>query len=347
MAPDLVSDLMFSSFRLRRLLLLTATSVALFVHVGCDVGGGSANDVSISGRVLDAASNPVEAAQVVLRYTDDTGEAVERTATTDSTGRFARTIEVEGATEVSITVSKQGASVQQTRQVSPDVGGADLSFTLSIGGEENREPGRPTDILLQDQSANAIRVQESGGTSTARLTFQVVDSTGKAIQADQAVDVDFRFGNQPGDATLTPSTVQTNGQGQATVNASSGTFGNGTRSERSAWTASMSSQNWRKTRRMARFPLRLSVFTSVLLFRQVLNSISVRPLTSFILSMPLSSVQSTNVPMAEVCFRWVAIRRSSRRCSRYQSTASRGEIGSSSLPTITGYGSTLVYIRTN
>ena len=206
MAPDLVSDLMFSSFRLRRLLLLTATSVALFVHVGCDVGGGSANDVSISGRVLDAASNPVEAAQVVLRYTDDTGEAVERTATTDSTGRFARTIEVEGATEVSITVSKQGASVQQTRQVSPDVGGADLSFTLSIGGEENREPGRPTDILLQDQSANAIRVQESGGTSTARLTFQVVDSTGKAIQADQAVDVDFRFGNQPGAAPLTPTT---------------------------------------------------------------------------------------------------------------------------------------------
>jgi hypothetical protein len=223
MAPDLVSDLMLSSLRLRRLLLLTATSVALLIHAGCDVGGGSANDVSISGRVLDAASNPVEEAQVVLRFTDDTGESVERAATTDSTGRFARTIEVEGATEVSITVSKQGASAQQTRQVSPDIGGADLSFTLSIGGEENREPGRPTDILLQNQSANAIRVQESGGTSIARMTFQVVDSTGKAIQADQAVDVDFRFGNQPGDATLTPSTVQTNGQGQATVNVSSGT----------------------------------------------------------------------------------------------------------------------------
>jgi len=224
MAPDLVSDLMLCSLRLRRLLLLTATSVALLLPFGCDVGGGSTNDVSVSGRVLDAASNPVDGAQVVLRFTDDTDEQVERSTTTDSTGRFARTIDVEGPTEVTITVQKQGVSAQQTRQVSPDVGGAsDLTFTLGIGGEENREPGRPTDILLQDQSTNAIRVQESGGTSTARLTFQVVDSTGKAIEADQAVDVDFRFGTQPGDASLTPSTVQTNGQGQATVNVSSGT----------------------------------------------------------------------------------------------------------------------------
>ncbi|MEF8817208.1 MAG: carboxypeptidase regulatory-like domain-containing protein [Salinibacter sp.] len=216
---------MYPSVRVGRPYVLILASAALLVGtLGCDLGGGGSDDVALSGQVLDAASNPVVDAQVVIQFTDATGERVEQTSRTDSTGRFRASVEVDETTDVTITVSKQGASAQQVRQVSPDVGSAsDLSFTLEIGGEEDREPGRPTDILLQDQSASSIRVQESGGTSIARLTFQVVDSTGKAIQADQAVDVDFRFGQEPGDATLTPSTVQTDGQGRATVNVSSGT----------------------------------------------------------------------------------------------------------------------------
>lgn len=195
----------------------------MFMGVGCDVGGGGSNAVTLSGRVLDASSNPVSDALVTFQFTDGTGEEVERTAQTDSVGHFSKSLEVDETVEVVITASKKEASVQQVRQVSPDAGSMnELAFTLSIGGEENREPGRPTNVILQDQSASAIRVQESGGTSVARLTFQVVDSTGKAIDIDQAVDVNFRFGKQPGDATLTPSTVTTNGQGQATVNVLSG-----------------------------------------------------------------------------------------------------------------------------
>lgn len=160
---------------------------------------------------------------MTYQFTDESGEEVESTANTDTTGEFSKTLEIDQTVEVSITVSKEGASVNKARQVSPDAGAVtDLEFTLSIGGEENREPGRPTDILLQNQSTNTIRVQESGGTSTVRVTFQVVDSTGKAIGVDQAVDVNFRFAQQPGDATLTPSTVRTDGQGQATVNVTSG-----------------------------------------------------------------------------------------------------------------------------
>ncbi len=191
--------------------------------LGCDIGGGGSNGATVSGRVFNAVDDPVVDAQVILQFDDESGEQVEQTTTTDSTGRFTETIELEEPTQVDVIVSKEEARVQDARQVSPDAGASSLTFTLDIGGEENREPGRPTDILLQDQSVGSIRVQESGGTSIARLTFQVVDSTGKAIQADQAVDVDFRFGQQPGDATLTPRTVQTNGQGQATVNVSSGT----------------------------------------------------------------------------------------------------------------------------
>jgi acyl dehydratase len=188
------------------------------------VGGGGASSVTIPGRVLDASSNPVEGALVTFRFTDATGDQVERRTETDSLGRFSRTLEIEEAVEVTITASLGDATAQKVRQVSPDVGRVtELEFALGIGGEEAREPGRPTDIIFQNQSASTIRVQESGGTSVARLTFQVIDSTGQAIGIDQAVDVNFRFGQQPGDATLTPSTVRTNGQGQATVNVSSGT----------------------------------------------------------------------------------------------------------------------------
>jgi len=198
-------------------------SLVIFSGLGCDVGGGGPSEVTIPGRVLDASSNPVEGALVTYRFTNEEGEEVERTAQTDSTGRFSKTLEVDQTVEVTITAAMGNASANRVRQVSPDVGAVtELEFTLSLGGEEDREPGRPTDILLQDQSESTIRVQESGGTSIARLTFQVVDSTGKAIGIDQAVDVDFRFGQQPGDATLTPNTVTTDGQGQATVNVSSG-----------------------------------------------------------------------------------------------------------------------------
>jgi hypothetical protein len=62
----------------------------------------------VAGQVLNAASDPVVGAQVVIQFTDDTGEQVEETATTDSTGRFNERIDIGDPTEVVITVSKKG-----------------------------------------------------------------------------------------------------------------------------------------------------------------------------------------------------------------------------------------------
>lgn len=209
----------------RRCLALTLLlGAALVGGLGCDVVGGGSNEVTISGRVVDVASNnPIPEAVVTFQFsTGDQQE--EETAVTDSVGRYSKMLDVNEATDVTITASKGGTTAQQVERVSPDVGTVrDVNFELDVGGEDEREPGRPTDILLESQSTDAIRVQESGGTSIARLTFVVVDSTGTAIDIDRAVDVNFRFGKQPGDATLTPKTVTTNGKGQATVNVSSGT----------------------------------------------------------------------------------------------------------------------------
>ncbi len=222
---DLLSGFMASVLPTGRLpFSFLAILLLLIGGLGCDLGGAGSSDVTVTGDVEDTESTPLVGADVIIRYQDETGEAISQKTETDSTGSYSATLEVEESAEVTITVSVEEVREEKTLEVLPDVGRRAVStFKLNIGGEENREPGRPTDILLQNQSAGSIRVQESGGTSIARLTFQVVDSTGKAIQAEQAVDVDFRFGQKPDGATLTPSTVQTNGQGQATVNVSSGT----------------------------------------------------------------------------------------------------------------------------
>jgi hypothetical protein len=213
---------MASSVPSRLLSALLIGSVVFFAG-GCDIGGVSSSDVTLSGRVLNAATqNPVAEAVVTLTYQDD-DEEEETTVVTDEAGRFSTTIEIRNPTPVTIQASKRGNSVQTTEQVSPDLNEvADIELALDLGEGEEAEPGRPTNITLAEQSTDVIRVQESGGEEVARLTFQVVDSTGTPIELDQAVPVNFRFSQQPGDATLTPESEETDGNGTATVNVASG-----------------------------------------------------------------------------------------------------------------------------
>lgn len=205
-----------------------AVAAALFLVAGtaCDLTGSNGGGITLSGRVLNAATqNPVNEAIVTVTYPGASGEQEEISTVTDSLGRFSTSVDVDEATDVTIAVAKNGVLVERVERVSSDIDGiTDLQFELRFGEEgEEADPGRPTDIILADQSTSVIRVEESGGASIARLTFQVVDSTGTPIDIDQAVPVSFRFGQQPGGAALTPETVTTNGSGQATVNVSSGT----------------------------------------------------------------------------------------------------------------------------
>lgn len=195
----------------------------LLVGSGCDMAGSNDSGVTVSGRVVNTATmNPVEGVVVTIRYSED-GEEEETTVTTDEMGQFSTSLDISTSVEVSFATSKGGVSDQTTERISTDLEEVDgIQLELALGEDEEAEPGKPTNITLSDQSADVIRVQESGGEEVTRLTFQVVDSTGTPIGIDQAVDVNFRFGKQPGDASLTPETVTTDGEGTATVNVASG-----------------------------------------------------------------------------------------------------------------------------
>lgn len=213
---------MVSSTSLRRPATLTVLLLLLLVG-GCDIGGAGSSDVTLSGRVLNAATqNSVAEALITIQYEDD-GEQEETSVVTDESGRFSTSIEISNSTQVTIEASKRGQTVQVTERVAPDLNTVDdIELELNFGEDDDTEPGRPTNITLAEQSAEVIRVQESGGEEVARLTFQVVDSTGTPIGLDRSVDVDFRFSQQPGDATLTPESESTDGNGTATVNIASG-----------------------------------------------------------------------------------------------------------------------------
>jgi len=204
--------------------ILTFASLGVLA-TGCDLSeDDDTSAVDISGRVVNAATdNPIADVVVTIEFVTDT-EQRETSAVTDSSGNFSTSIEISSPTDVTFTASDEGVTTQTTERISPDleeVGGVELA--LALDEEDEQEPGRPTNITLATQSAETIRVQESGGNEVAQLTFQVVDSTGTPIGIDQAVEVDFRFGKQPGDASLTPETVTTDGEGRATVNVASGT----------------------------------------------------------------------------------------------------------------------------
>ena len=202
--------------------LILTLLLGLFA-TGCDLSGAG-DEVTLSGRVLDAATgDPITDALVTIAIP---GEESEPTAVTDAGGRFSINIDVDDAMDVTLTASdKEGRSVQQSLRVSADLNPiTDLRLRINRGTEEERTPGKPTNIFFSSQSTDVVRVKESGGVEIARLTFQVVDSTGQPIDIDEQVEVRFRLGQEPGgDAALTPDRVLTDGNGEATVNLSSGT----------------------------------------------------------------------------------------------------------------------------
>ncbi len=83
--------------------------------------------------------------------------------------------------------------------------------------------GEPGSIYLDNISEESIGVRATGQKEDTQITFQVVDINGNPLRNDNAVTLNFEFGDSPqGGEFLSPESATTNNLGQATVTLTSG-----------------------------------------------------------------------------------------------------------------------------
>ena len=208
--------------RLRSIFAIFTLFLVLFA-TGCDAFSSKDDDesglVTISGLVLnDATNNPVAGAFIRVLPYDLLFEA-------GSDGSYQFDVEIDSTMELDISASADGY-----RPVSLPIlalAGRIIqvpTFTLTQVVAEQSTSGQASNIILTSLTYSTIGVRESGSVELAGMTFQLADSLGNPLISEQATDVNFRFGVQPGGGEfLSPSTVKTDNNGIAIVNLSSGT----------------------------------------------------------------------------------------------------------------------------
>lgn len=203
---------------------LFALFIGIFglVAAGCSLGDNdddTSGIVTLRGQILDVdTNNPVPQAFVRVLPFDLLFEA-------DDEGRFQFNVDVDSTMELRLVATKDGygnASTQVLalagRQVSVP------SLRINKTSAEELESGKASNILLLDQSAQSIGVMESGSREVVTVTFQLTDSLGRPVILNNAANVDFSLGVQPGGGEfIYPTTAKTDNNGKVTVNLSSGT----------------------------------------------------------------------------------------------------------------------------
>ncbi|NOX67448.1 MAG: hypothetical protein GXO85_17010 [Chlorobi bacterium] len=188
-------------------ILLTAQSV--------EVG-----TVSIVGHVIDAKSGE-SLSNAEIRFFD-VGEPI-GVATSDDGGNFSATLEMEGTKELEV-ITLKAAYLADTTSVIAVSGETATMPTINLRPLMDIISGEPASIFLASQTLESIGVTESGSPETAKIVFEVQDSSGNPIDLEHAVIVNFRFGASPGGGEiLAPGFVKTDALGQVTVNLTSGT----------------------------------------------------------------------------------------------------------------------------
>ena len=177
--------------------------------------------VSINGQVSDAKSgDPVPGADVRFYYI---GSSV-GVAVSDETGSFTANFNMDGTKELDV-ITLKATYLADTTTVIAVSGESTTLPTVSLRPLANEISGEPASIFLSSQTFASIGVTESGSPETAKIVFEVQDSSGNPIDLDHAVIVNFRFGASPnGGEILAPGFVKTDALGQATVNLTSGTI---------------------------------------------------------------------------------------------------------------------------
>ncbi len=177
----------------------------------------------ISGQVVSQQTTfPLDSALVRIF-----GTTLNLVLFTDSQGRFSFEVVLESDEDLMIMTYRENY-LPDTTEVTV-VAGEDLNVPIIALEElENNNGGGPTgdpvSIFLSSISSTTIGVKESGSEETTQIIFVVHDSTGRPIDLEHSVTVNFRLGSGPGGGEfLSPYSVPTNSSGQAAVSLTSGT----------------------------------------------------------------------------------------------------------------------------
>jgi hypothetical protein len=175
----------------------------------------------IEGRVVDKATSlPIEKALVKALPYNSSDE-------TDADGKYALSIELPDTTSRTITlvISKAGfvkdsllsLIIKNDRTTVKDIR---LGRTIDSG----QGSGDATNIVLAEVTTSRIFVKGSGGQATAKLTFEVRDANGIAIDTQHKVTVTFDIkGRLGGGESLNPTSAETDANGRAATTITSGT----------------------------------------------------------------------------------------------------------------------------
>lgn len=181
----------------------------------------SIDSVLVTGSVIDSKTGDLLADTEVRFYSNSVALA---TTKSDASGKFSTQFPMTGTKELKV-ISVKASYLADTTTVVAVAGQAVNMSTIKMRPLLEAIAGEPASIFIVSQTLDAIGVTESGSPETAKIVFEVQDSSGIPIDLDHAVYVSFRFGASPGGGEiLAPGTVKTNDVGQVTVNLTSGTI---------------------------------------------------------------------------------------------------------------------------
>lgn len=206
--------------------------ISMSVYLGCQTTGSN-DDVTITGNVIDGTTgNPIS--QAIVEITSP-AEFAGTAKVTDENGAFTfSAITVTESPTLILSIRKTGY-VDGTINI-PVSGGLEIILDQPIelqlidsgeGGETGGEVSGPSEgaatIELESINPTTLNIRGTGGTVNSLFVFQVQDSSGRNLDLNNAVDVNFTIVSGPGGGEgIIPQTVTTNAAGRATSSLFSG-----------------------------------------------------------------------------------------------------------------------------
>jgi hypothetical protein len=176
------------------------------------------NEAVVNGTILDGTTNP--ASPISGASVSGGGKS----AQTDESGVFSLRLTTDASMTVSLFVTKTG---YRDTTVMVDIEPQETSSPTILLSPKSVVSGGskvPKSIAFLGASPARISVYGVGGTETTYLGWEVRDSVGRALDAENAVDITFRLVNGPGGGEyVSPTTRRTDPNGQTYVSLGSGT----------------------------------------------------------------------------------------------------------------------------